>query len=899
MNTDKSDYDTKPLAAPHEKGSPERALQETIRRLFVFGKSDELMKLLKLAQLSVSREELQAWSQLDDKSWGERFSLEPRSAEGLDLGAKIPPDHDLRNQGDAHHERGSASLSAESISLDHPTFSEKAAILGLQHSAPPRRYKIGEELARGGVGKVLRTRDRQLNRAQVIKLLNQGVEASEKVTLNFIREAQITAQLEHPNIVPVHDLGIRENGEVYFTMKRIKGQTLKEILRQIRLGDREVAQAFPRVRLLEILKSVCQAIAFAHSRGVLHRDLKPSNVMIGPYGEVVVLDWGIAKVFEGPEVKSPIKVKPGEGVQRSAVVGTPSYMSPEQANGKTHRVSTTSDVYSLGAILYEILTYRPPFRGKDTKRILEQVIYEEPISPRDFRPQLHIPISLDEITMKCLQKKSSERYQSADELLDAINDYLLRLDELDRKYRLAQKQYELVSPLIVRFKQTLSERRRAEENVLEAEWTTKTLGEIDERRQLWHLQKEVKLRSIAVKESFRDAERALREVISLYRKHNEARKDLAYLYSVQLEEAESLRDEVDATHYRHLLREYDQEDRYANLLSDSGSIQVRTKPQRISVTASRGVEVDRSIKFIRESQWGVSPLNVRDVQAGPWRIKLSKPGYADAIYPLRVSRSELIEINAQLYPQEHIGEDFAFIPNGSFMMGGDPSCISARQRHQKMLREFAIAKSLVTCSDYLIFLNETCLHDPSLARLYTPRDPLSGQQLWFKDESGFYHLPQPTDLLPWSPQWPIFGISFKNAEAYCQWKSLQTGMRLRLPTEAEWEKAARGLDHRIYPWGDDFEPSFCLIAEGRDGHLHPSEVKKHLKDISPYGVRDMAGLLHEYCDSPFIQGQSDLCVLKGGSYLSQGNAISRASHRLSAAKNRVQIATGFRMVKEL
>ena len=134
-----------------------------------------------------------------------------------------------------------------------------------------------------------------------------------------------------------------------------------------------------------------------------------------------------------------------------------------------------------------------------------------------------------------------------------------------------------------------------------------------------------------------------------------------------------IRDNVDATHYRHLLREYDQESRYTNLLSDGGVIQVRTRPQRISVTASRGVDVDRSVKFIRESQWGVSPLNVRDVQTGPWRVKLSKPGYADALYPLRIERSALIEINAQLYPKDVIGEGFVLIPSGSFVMGGDPS----------------------------------------------------------------------------------------------------------------------------------------------------------------------------------------------------------------------------------
>ena len=772
-------------------------------------------------------------------------------------------------------------------------------LLGLENSPPPKRYKLGSELARGGVGKVLRARDRQLNRHQVIKLLNLGTKASQKVILNFIREAQITAQLEHPNIVPVHDLGIRENGEVYFTMKRIRGQTLKEILRAIRLGDLEKAKKYNRIKLLEILKAVCQALAFAHSRGVLHRDLKPSNVMVGDYGEVVVLDWGIAKVFEGNEVISPIKASLGEGIQRSSVVGTPSYMSPEQANGKTHRVKVTSDVYSLGAILYEILTYRPPFRGKDTKKILEQVIYEEPISPREFRPTLHIPMVLDDITMKCLHKKTSERYQTVDELLEALNDYLLRLDELDRKFRLAQKQYQKISPLIEKFRFAINERRKAEEAVMEKEWTTSTLAGIDERRQLWQLQEEIHLKQIAVREIFREAERALREVIALYRSHKEARQDLAYLYSVQLEEAENNKDEVEITHYRHMLREYDQEDRYQNLLNEAGSVQIRTSPQRMSVTASKGIEVDRSVRFMREIQWGVSPLNIKDVQAGPWRIKLSKPGYADALYPLLIKRSEVVEVNGKLYPKEVIGEDFRFIPEGVFIMGGDPTCISARRKHSVMVKDFAISTYPVTCAEYLAFLNDIVSLDSRAAHQMVPRDYITGVQFWYKNESGLFQIPKPTRTISWSAKWPIFGISFNDAVKYCEWKSKQTKQVLRLPTEMEWEKSARGLDGRLYPWGDDFDPSFCMIAEGRKKALYPCDIGSHPKDISPYGICDMAGLVHEFCDSEFIKGEFELKVLKGASFQSQGNAISRASHRMSIDLDSPIYNAGFRIVKEL
>ena len=879
----------------------------TLRRLIVFGKKEELARLFAYAQFPLSMDTLQQWTQLDEVKWRARFEAS-QERQRAPSPRDVPEIQEFTPQSEEEplFERGSAEAQVEgrgsletSLSLDPDSLTELATVLGLRFSPPPTRYRIGDEIARGGVGRVLRVLDRQLIRNQVIKLLNLGTDAEQKVVLNFIREAQITAQLEHPNIVPVHDLGILETGEVYFTMKRVRGQTLKEILRAIRRGDQETAKAFPRTRLLEVLKSVCHAIAFAHSRGVLHRDLKPSNIMVGDYGEVLVLDWGIAKIFEGPEVVQPIRVKLGEGVRRSSVVGTPSYMSPEQANGKTHRVHVTSDIYSLGAILYEILTYRPPFRGKDTKRLLEQAIYEDPVPPRVFRPTLHIPALLEEIAMKCLRKKTSERYQTVDEVIDAVNHYLTRVEELDRRFRVAQRQYQHAVTLLEQFKHTRHLKHRAEDQLLETIHKTPPSGDIDQRRLLWQHQEEVKEKSLHAAEATRELERALREVMSLYQRHEEARADLAYLYSVQLEEAETQRDIVGVQHFKQLLKEYDAENRFAPLLLDTGVVHFRTTPSRAVIMASRGVEVDRTTRFLREVQWGSTPSNVRDVQAGSWRIRLSKTGYEDSFYPIKVKSGEVVEVTCQLYTKEQLGEGFRLIPGGPVLLGGDPSCSSARFVRQCEINDFAMSETLVTCQEYLYFLNDLASENPKEALKKVPRHPSLGLHLWHREGSGLFSLPSPTPQMPWSGNWPIFAISFRDAEDYCRWISERKGQRLRLPTEDEWEKAARGLDERNYPWGEDFDPSFCGISEGRTHAPRPSEVKHHPKDVSPYGIYDLAGLVHEYCSTSFTRDHSELKVLKGGSFESHGGASSRASYRMSIATDTPCYSAGFRLVREL
>ncbi len=232
---------------------------------------------------------------------------------------------------------------------------------------PAGRYELGEEVGRGGMGAVLRARDPRLGRELTVKVLRGG-QSSPELLRRFVEEAQVCGQLQHPGIVPVHDLGTLPDGRPFFAMKLVKGRTLAELLRE------RPTSADDLPHLLTIFEAVCQAVAYAHSKGVIHRDLKPANVMVGAFGEVQVMDWGLAKVIR-PQGGAPaedataasvvrtVRSASGDESRDGQAMGTPAYMAPEQARGEVESLDERCDVFGLGAILCEVLTGSPPFPG--------------------------------------------------------------------------------------------------------------------------------------------------------------------------------------------------------------------------------------------------------------------------------------------------------------------------------------------------------------------------------------------------------------------------------------------------------------------------------------------------------------------------------------------------------
>jgi tetratricopeptide (TPR) repeat protein/tRNA A-37 threonylcarbamoyl transferase component Bud32 len=275
----------------------------------------------------------------------------------------------------------------------------------------PECYELNGEVARGNFGRVMAARDRRLDRSVAIKLLHQRGGSLEA---RFRREALVTARLPHPSIVPIYEVGQFPGGELFYAMKLISGSSLRDVIAAAGSLD-------DRIALLPHVIAAADAIAYAHSRNIIHRDLKPANIMVGAFGETVVIDWGLAKALQDPDVEAehPSALHDSaELTSAGAVVGTPAYMPPEQAQGSA--VDARADVYSLGAILYHTLSGRPPYRG-DSDSVIEQVRSGPPPALEKIEPGT--PSELAAIVRNAMQRAPEQRYPSAREMVDDLRRF--------------------------------------------------------------------------------------------------------------------------------------------------------------------------------------------------------------------------------------------------------------------------------------------------------------------------------------------------------------------------------------------------------------------------------------------------------------------------------------------
>lgn len=302
-------------------------------------------------------------------------------------------------------------------------------------SRPPtgsKRYTNLREMAEGGSAILRSGFDSVIGRTVAIKSLRPEEVNNRVERRRLLREARVTAQLQHPGTVPVYEIGDDDYWGVYFTMKRISGENFFEVLKRIARKDEATMAAFPISRRVEIVIQTCQALAYAHARGVIHRDVKPENIWVGNFGEVVLLDWGVAKVWGHPDDNEPVRqstlaVDPSTesenqlrtltgGGQRP---GTPLYMSPEQVDGK-RSIDERSDMFSVGVVLYESLALREPFRGQNIDETFQNIKHAQVAPPSERSPDAGISPELDPIVMKALRKKPTDRFQMMRDLIAAL-----------------------------------------------------------------------------------------------------------------------------------------------------------------------------------------------------------------------------------------------------------------------------------------------------------------------------------------------------------------------------------------------------------------------------------------------------------------------------------------------
>ena len=293
------------------------------------------------------------------------------------------------------------------------------------------KYKFQRKLVSGGMGAILNVIDQDLQRSAAMKIVLPSHKNDRDALNELIKEAKITGMLEHPNIVPVHELGLSNEAGLYFTMKMVEGKPLHYIITEIKKGTPHFVEEFSIYELLNIFRRICDAIAFANSKDIIHQDIKPHNVIVGQFGEVMVMDWGLARYIGNPEkekdavlrgILRDFSVVSKEG--RKIIQGSPAYMSPEQVKGDGGVLDKQTDIFLLGTTLYHMLTLEPPYEGENIQDVLNKAGKRDLIPPQIRNPERLIPEELCRIITKATAFEKEDRYYSVQEIIADLDDVI-------------------------------------------------------------------------------------------------------------------------------------------------------------------------------------------------------------------------------------------------------------------------------------------------------------------------------------------------------------------------------------------------------------------------------------------------------------------------------------------
>jgi serine/threonine protein kinase/formylglycine-generating enzyme required for sulfatase activity len=989
--------------------------------------------------------------------------LEEESKEG-DLGLSLPED-------------GDAGLDLAGFDLDAGAVPSKAP------STPEAdRYIPGKELGHGGLGRVVAAVDRILGREVAVKEMLRGSEDAGLLE-RFLREGRVAGRLMHPNIVPVYDVGVREEEgrrTPYFVMGRIEGHDLGQILH----GGK--SQDLSRQRLLAIFQDVCLAIAYAHDHGVIHRDLKPANVMVGHYGEVYVVDWGLAKVMgeaepgagtprrkdsTGESAPDSGSAGSGENEDRNPsdaadrrpsehdapdrissghsaitldgdVLGTPNYMPPEQARGQVEAVDQRSDIYSLGAILYEILTYHPPYEGPNKLSVLAQVMKGALKTPSTRVTEVYtaktllpgacppesapsrealfreesaeagaapvagareeelpdpVPPELEEIVLKAMAREKGDRHASVREIHDAVQRYLEGEKERERNRLNAARKIAEGKALLESSKTSRASLYEASAQVTKERERVQSFWPVDQKRDLWALEERVRSLREEVIRNFTRASTTLQAAFEFEPGNPEAREALAAMFWDQFQREEEAGDGVEMVRYENLVREYD-DGQHAALLQGDGTLAIESRaypcpcltegrtvlPEELEKTAfhpfsgrcladrpaSQGLpalepqgpvrlrihaagcapvplegadvwifsyrETDRLMlpvcpegfrwKGFRRSRvpdrildrcfepdspfrpgegihLGRTPVKRFPIPMGAYLVVADREGRRPVRASLRIGRARDESLRVTFFKEEEFPPGYAQIPGGPFVFQGDREVPTTQGRFLVDLGDFFLRIHPVTCAEYLSFLDALASRDGAEALRRAPRRS-EGMPYWPRGPDGRFVIPTrewlrdatPDDrdraqrlqhaTADWEAEWPVQGISWEDATAYAAWERERIPFLFRLPHQVEWEKAARGADGWIYPWGNGFDESYCNNSRTFKDGIRPVSVRLFPTDESPFGVRGMCGNASDPGMDDIGTSMAGWRFILGGSWGSTGAGL-HLSYRLAAVPSAV------------
>lgn len=718
------------------------------------------------------------------------------------------------------------------------------------------RYEFLRELGRGGMGQVLLARDQVMGREIAIKILLDETPDEKHPAKRLVHEARLTGQLEHPNIVPTYDLGEDDAGMPFYTMRVVREKSLDQVLAEI---DDDDIESYSLSQLTSILRQVSLALQYAHDHGVVHRDLKPENILIGSYGEVFIIDWGVAKVVD--EDLTRYQVDELLDLPEGSILGTPYYMSPEQARGENEELDARADVYALGAVLYEVLTLTPVFRAERTLPLLLKVDQRPPEPPSQRAPDREIPAELEEICLKALQKDPDDRYQSAQAFADELEMFLEGVKERERRREMARDAVARGHEARERYEQVKRRHHRLEKRLREKRLETRAWAPVDEKEELWELEQDVEDLEVELERAFGEATRIYDQALGHVPNMAEARSALAELYWERFREAEEAGDRGMATYFTGLVRQYN-DSQYDALLEGKSKVELTSTPPATRATLYRYEEVNRRLVERKVTDAKRTPIEPLEIQHGSYVFEIEKAGHVSTQAPVELDRLEHRKLDLRLYPEDEIPENFVLVPGGPFKSS---EIETGDAKGTGNLPDFAMMRHPVTCGEYLEFLNALAQFDLEEAKRRVPRQQDKPPYFPFRD--GEFVLPEEDhEGDSWRPDWPICMVTYDDAVAFAHWRGRRDGRDYRLPTAAEWEKAARGVDGRTYPWGNHFDASFCNMKESTRGRPMPAPVESFPIDRSPYGCMDMAGNVAEWTRPE--SSDQEVRILQGAAFLS-------------------------------